>query len=602
MPNAGINAVLRGGQVGTIARNLKLTLPTSYQVIQRNGSHQANIAIVGNATARLPKVIEADFNGGGYSTISNGLSRGNFNLSLNAQAQGTGTLTIRDKNNTSDSITVTHVNIGIVLLMFGQSNMGEQADATYAPTNTTYDCNIFNGSYNYNLWGPAANRVANFWPILSDAIMNSENCPVGFLAAAVGGTQVEDWQTNASYVFAGQGFGEFGVGQHLYSRILSMIQYCGCGTVEEALWWQGEANVPPGDSANTYQTQLTNIVNQLHTDVGCKTMPCKIEQVTDSGHVNIDVTKVNTGIQQCWDSGGNFDIGPDISGITADGLFGGVYVHIVNAANTNAVGILWDIALIKAKGWTPSKVTSGLVVEHRSDTGVTLATNNVTHWVDTINSIDAAQATALQQPTLATSIQNGKPGILFDGTITALDWASGLSLFKNVTGISFSIACKPTGFNGALMGKMVFINQGTSQAAHRWAANFTAGSSPVSRGISSRCLDTDGTTTVVTGATYATGAEICTYITDYTGDGTHRLDSVYRNGVQVLAPTNGGTSGTVSNTDALAINYGGANNGGGTHASIMTGYLFHLNGYNRALTQYEALKNSAYHNFIYAIY
>jgi hypothetical protein len=89
------------------------------------------------------------------------------------------------------------------------------------------------------------------------------------------------------------------------------------------------------------------------------------------------------------------------------------------------------LAALKASGgggggaWSPADLGSALIASLEAD-ALSLANNDpVASWTDqTANGNSPAQTTTGKKPAFKTGIQNGKPGILFDGVDDFLDLAS----------------------------------------------------------------------------------------------------------------------------------------------------------------------------------
>lgn len=590
---------------GTIANKLTILSPVQYQVIQRNGSNQANINISLSYTGANPGPIEASFNGGAYVQLDTRLGFGTSNYTLANQNQGTGTLSIRAVNTPSDIKTVIHINIGIVILVIGQSNMGEQATNLKTYTNPTYDCCMFNGSYNESLWGQIANRSGSFMPMLGDALMWSQNCPVGFLECAVGGTSVVDWQpSNTSYTFVGQGFGEFGTGMHLYPRVGAMVTASGCGSVEMAIWHQGEAD-SPAMTANTYQTNLTTIVDQLHTDFGIKTLPAKLQQIKDTNATPVSTTNVNTGIQQCWDAGGNFVTGPDFSDLTAD-QDGFGYVHLKSDLNVQYQAGRWMKAICTYRNWTFSPCFDGMFAWFDPMVGLSVSGSDVTNWIDRfIYAVNWGQTSSSKRPTKVAASKNGKDIVRFDGALSVLEATTGLNLTNNVPGIGITIAYKPT-TSLAAQSFYFGVTTGTNIANDRLKAGLAQGASPVVRLLQARRLDGDSNQTINTAASYA--ADGATWFTetntlDFVNDGVHWRFDTYINNANVQTNQNVSGTGNTSATDALGMTLGaiyltGTPTFQNPTAMDVGGVLLYKKGLNAA----RAEQNDDYYNNILAIH
>jgi len=79
---------------------------------------------------------------------------------------------------------------------------------------------------------------------------------------------------------------------------------------------------------------------------------------------------------------------------------------------------------IGPESWNPLNLGSALLAWWDSSRGVTLATANVTSWIDRKGGYDLVQGTAAAQPLWSATSFNGSPGITFDGTDDELTLAS----------------------------------------------------------------------------------------------------------------------------------------------------------------------------------
>lgn len=95
--------------------------PVDWQVLQRNGNNRADIAISGTYVGS-PAGVEAQWNGGAWTTIDAFPSQGTYSGTLTAQPAGDGDLTVRFTDQTSVSVTTAHVRIGTIVILDGQSN------------------------------------------------------------------------------------------------------------------------------------------------------------------------------------------------------------------------------------------------------------------------------------------------------------------------------------------------------------------------------------------------------------------------------------------------------------------------------------------------
>ena len=99
---------------------ISITSPKTYQTYQRDENGQADISMSGTYTG-TPTAIEAQFNGGGWSTIDASPSGGSFSGAFSSQS-GQGTLKVHFTNDHAVTASVTSVGIGDVFLVAGQSS------------------------------------------------------------------------------------------------------------------------------------------------------------------------------------------------------------------------------------------------------------------------------------------------------------------------------------------------------------------------------------------------------------------------------------------------------------------------------------------------
>jgi len=323
-----------------------LTAPAVGQAYQRNGSDQANIVIKGTYAGTRSGALEASFNGGSYVQVSPGLTGGPFTLTLPAQVGGQGTFTIRPVADPTASKTVADVLISDVFLILGQSNHGEQATNNKNYTGTGKAV-VWNKATRRSRWANMSGSDGTtqaYWPLFGNSFAASQGRACGFIAVAVGGTDVELWQKASliNYVDP-NGNDPFGSGLYnLYNRALAAIAESSCGGVKAAFWHQGEADAIAGTTEATYEAKLAQLASDLNADLGITTGVAKLQVIKTEANTVISTTAINTAIADLWVAGGNIWQGPDFTDITSDGPEVGFgYVHLKNDTSVAAQGSRW---------------------------------------------------------------------------------------------------------------------------------------------------------------------------------------------------------------------------------------------------------------------
>lgn len=264
-----------------------------FQVIQRDGSDQADIVISGTYSGFTPTAIEASFNGGAFATIDAAPSGGTFSGTLSGQAAGQGTLIVRDTVQTEIRAQLTPFGIGDVFIGAGQSNMlGVGNLETYGGSLRVCAYDVDTGSW------AALDTQRGCWLYVAEEHETAEGVPFGMANVAVSATAIASW--------------EKGAGDDYYSRITDA--YAAIGDAKAVLWQQGEADALAGTAEATYNTALDGIANNLKADIGLDLMAAKIHNVSDR-----DETNVNTAINTAWGDNANVLTGPDFSAYVADG-------------------------------------------------------------------------------------------------------------------------------------------------------------------------------------------------------------------------------------------------------------------------------------------
>ena len=276
-----------------ITNAVAVTNVSEYQVFQRDGSDQADIAISGTYTG-TPTAIEASFNGGAYATIDAAPSGGTFSGTLSAQSVGQGGLDVRFTNDTGVTDSTANVGIGDIFIVSGQSNASGRGTTLNSYSHATLKAGLFGNDDNWKELADAVDSNSGQvdsvssdsasgspWPLIATQILADQGVPVAFVPTPKGGTRTSQWQPNNS-------------ASTLYGSMKRRINAVG-GDVAGVLWFQGESDSANGTTAATHQTELEAIVDDINTDFpGLKTMVGQIGHSNYAGNDTIRGAQIST--------------------------------------------------------------------------------------------------------------------------------------------------------------------------------------------------------------------------------------------------------------------------------------------------------------------
>jgi len=267
---------------------IKITLPVSRSVFQRDKQNNADIYVSGSFEGVLEKVearlipIKA---GQGtltdWITISVKPDGGHFMGSLKGKA-GWYSLEVRGWNNgvITSQISRDRVGIGEVFVIAGQSNAEGVLD--YGAKSSVDDrVNCFNYRVEENLWDyPYFSSFSHIesntmvgpkgkgpwcWGELGDYLAQRLNMPILFLNASYGGSSIENWYNSSLGIPTKNAFQIPYIGNAPYSSLRISLQfYASLLGVRAVLWEQGEDDSQT--SEDTYYNYLKKVIERSRSD------------------------------------------------------------------------------------------------------------------------------------------------------------------------------------------------------------------------------------------------------------------------------------------------------------------------------------------------
>lgn len=246
---------------GVADYSVSITTPIQYQAFQRDNL-TGDIYITGNYGSNVT-AIQARFNNSGWTTINNSLTGGSFTGTLNTN-YGSGTLEIRSIDNTTVTASKNDIILGDLYIIAGQSNnvgFGQNLQ-TLNVNNDWLSTNYVGGNGVWkktddplHYYSGANQGTGGAFPLLINKLSEISDVPVSFIATAVGGTPLSDWQKGGVW----------------YDTMITQVNQAtnGDNKVKGYLFFQGEKDAY--SSVNTpyaiYLQGLIDMTNDLKADL-----------------------------------------------------------------------------------------------------------------------------------------------------------------------------------------------------------------------------------------------------------------------------------------------------------------------------------------------
>ena len=239
----------------------------------------------------------------------------------------------------------------------------------------------------------------------------------------------------------------------------------------------------------------------------------------------------------------------------------------------------------------PSSI-SGLQLWLESSTNITLNSGNVSSWIDKTQSINYAQATALNQPPYLTNEINGLQALNFTGSPITLGSGS-TNLLNNASGATLFAVVKANAIPGT-SSVVFYISSGTAIGSSRFALQLI---STQRFQIATRRADADGLSTLPSNSAFSlTNYQIVCVQYD-AGTRTANFYINNPNTADVTSTTFGTAGSNFSATNSLGTNIASANASTFANVKVADTLLF-----NRSLTLTERQQMFEYLNDRFRVY
>lgn len=303
--SAGILAAL---SLSTLLSTSALAALTVSPIFSSNMVLQRGTTVPVFGTATPGATVTVQFANQNVSAVAGAGGKWQANLASMSASTSASSMVV---SSGATSVTFTGVQVGEVWLCSGQSNMGKPL--SYADGSAPYIADA--GNHNIRLfkmiagngpstttWQVSTSTNANnfsavgYWMGLD--LSEDLNVPIGLIQATHDGTAISNWELT-----------DGGTGVD-YTNMVKTIQPF---AVKGVAWYQGESN--GGDSS--YQTELTDMINEWRSDWGLLNLPFGIVQLpatkwntAEIAQFNVSQTVANTYLVVTADLPGSSQLHP----------------------------------------------------------------------------------------------------------------------------------------------------------------------------------------------------------------------------------------------------------------------------------------------------
>ena len=274
------------------AAELKLQSPADYQVVQRHTTDRGTLRIVGELSEKLPSTgmsLDARVVGetlqSEWQRIDGSVNGKHLEGGMQVPAGGWWSLEVRvSKDNREVALArVEHFGVGEVFVIAGQSNsanFGEEKQNPQTKRVSTFDGK---GWRIANDPQPGAQGSAgSFIPPFADAVVISQNVPVGILSCGIGGSSVREWLPKGTTFpnppplvnrVAQLPDGRWESNGAAYEMFIARMKSVGPRGFRAVLWHQGESDANQKDPTRTlagtlYREYMEKLIRDSRRELG----------------------------------------------------------------------------------------------------------------------------------------------------------------------------------------------------------------------------------------------------------------------------------------------------------------------------------------------
>lgn len=232
------------------------------------------------------------------------------------------------------------VGIGDVFLVAGQSNAVGNGDNNQSYVHGSLKATMYRvGGTWAQLADPSGvSGGGSPWPLLATLYLAAEGVPIAFLTTAINGSGLSsdgDWKKGGTQ----------------YTNALATVTAAGVSAIKAILWHQGEAEVNAGTSQATYQTDLSQMLDDMQADnaalAGVKLVCAQIGMKTTGGSTRAEIDPIRLAQQNRWINDADILPGPCVHDVD---LSDGDGVHFGSGADSELQTLAnrWWRALLAA--------------------------------------------------------------------------------------------------------------------------------------------------------------------------------------------------------------------------------------------------------------
>ncbi len=263
--------------VAVASPGMVILTPRAWQVVQRDSSGRADIAVSGRCVGLGGKVRVS---WGGHHVTAWCDRAGRFNARLRNMPGGQATLRVRSARKPGVACSRRDVGVGDIYVIAGQSNASGRSPYRFSYSSPTLRAAMFGNDYRWQeLRDPVDSPVGqvdtvskdnrpggSVWPEVATALLARTGVPVAFVPCARISTPIARWQP---------GLTSRPSGLTLYQSMARRVAAVG-GRVRAVLWWQGERDARFLTPPVVYEASLRSLADAVWHDFGARMVVAQI--------------------------------------------------------------------------------------------------------------------------------------------------------------------------------------------------------------------------------------------------------------------------------------------------------------------------------------